>query len=189
MPKPSPVKIPWHKRWVFKSTLLLVLVVTFLGGVIGAGRWGLEQLRGRARYDVKFSDLDCEPPVGMERREFLTEVRAAAKLPEKIHLLDDEIETTLRDGFSKHPWVEKIEAVQITPPNHIFVSLRHRTPVLAVKVGNTLHAVDRHGILLPGNAPTLGLPVYVGVAPAPKGPPGTRWGDPNVEAAARMRKP
>jgi hypothetical protein len=49
--------------------------------------------------------------------------------------------------------------------------------------------LDGEGVLLYTNAPTLGLPIYEGAARAPQGKAGTRWGDPNVEAAARkLRK-
>jgi hypothetical protein len=62
--------------------------------------------------------------------------------------------------------------------------LRFRTPILGVRYGGYLRAVDSHGILLPATAPTRGLPVYEGVAATPKGPAGTPWGDPGVTAAA-----
>ena len=84
--------------------------------------------------------------------------------------------------------MEKVE-VEIKPPKQIIVKLTHRTPVLAVKVGTKVRAVDANGVLLPTNAPTLGLPVYEGdAAPPREDKAGTHWGDPNVEAAARMHK-
>ncbi len=69
----------------------------------------------------------------------------------------------------------------------LIVTLTHRTPTLAVKFGGELLAIDRAGVLLPKDAPTLGLPIFQGEAKAPKGV-GQRWGDPNVEAAARKLK-
>ncbi len=189
MPKqPRSDKLPWYKRWLFKSSLLLALVAAFLAGVISAGRWGLEHLRGRDRYDIAFSDIACEPPVGMDRVVFVDEVRGLTDLPKTVHLLDENLTAQLREGFAQHPWVEKVEDVTKQPPNKIIVKLVHRVPVLAVKVGAKLHAVDGHGILLPNNAPTGDLKNYDGVANPPRGPPGTRWGDPNVEAAARKLK-
>ena len=188
MPKPTTDKTRWYQRWQVKSTLLLVLVAAFLGGIIAAGRWSLEQLRGRERYDVRFADIACEPPVGMDRREFLEEVRSNARLPDTLHLLDDDLASTLSDAFTLHPWVEKVDAVRVASPREIAVRLIYRTPVLAIPLDKQVRAVDRHGVLLPSNAPTRGLPVYDGAAPAPKGTPGTRWGDPNVEAAARKQK-
>jgi len=120
----------------------------------------------------------------MERKKFLEEVQYYASLSGRINLLDEALPDRLREGFAKHPWVEKVDGVEITPPKHVIVKLTYRTPALAVKFGGELLVTDRAGVLLPKDAPTLGLPVYDGDAKAPKGV-GLRWGDPNVEAAAR----
>ena len=183
--RPEPTAAgPWKYA---RLVLLFALVAGFLGGVIWAGRWGLEQLRGRDRYDVAFADIECEPPVGMDRQQFLNEVRYPNRLLPQLHLLDGDLEAKLRAEFALHAWVEKVDDVKIVPPKRIVVKLTHRVPVLAVKVGDTLRAVDGAGVLLPRNAPTLGLPIYDGEAKAP-GNDGVRFGDPNVEAAARKLK-
>ena len=185
--KPTPEKTaagPWqYARFV----LLFAVVAGFLGGLIWAGRWGLDQLRGRDRYDVAFADIECEAPVGMDKRQFLDEVRYPNRLPPQLHLLDGDLEAKLRAEFALHAWIEKVDDVKIVPPKRIVVKLTHRVPVLAVKVGDTLRAVDGAGVLLPRNAPTRELPVYDGEAKAP-GNDGARFGDPNVELAARKLK-
>jgi len=58
-------------------------------------------------------------------------------------------------------------------------------PVLAVPWGGELRAVDGAGVWLPNNAPTRGLPVYDGTPRPPRGPPGTHWGDSDLERVAR----
>jgi hypothetical protein len=188
MSKSRPEKTSWFRRWPFRATLSLLLVSIFLGSIIYAGRSGLEYLHGRDRYLLDFHVIQCEPPIGMDKREFLDEVLFESRLPTRLNLLDDDLPQRLRDGFLKHPWVERVDAVDIKPPNQVSVKLTHRTPVLAVKVGANLHAVDGNGVLLRPNAPTLGLPIYDGDAKPPQGPAGMRWGDPNVEAAARKRR-
>ena len=45
--------------------------------------------------------------------------------------------------------------------------------------------VDRQGILLPRSAVPDHLPVLAGSVSAPSGPPGSRWGDARVAAAAK----
>jgi cell division septal protein FtsQ len=185
MSKSRSEKTSWFRRWPFRATLSLVLVALFLGGIIWIGHRGLEQLQGRDRYLLDFRDIECEPPVGMDKREFLDEVLFESRLPKRLNLLDADLPQHLREGFLKHPWVERVE-VDIKPPKQIIVILTHRTPVLAVKVGAKVFAVDANGVLLRPNAPTLSLPIYDGDAKPPQGPAGTRWGDPNVEAAARM---
>ena len=133
-----------------------------------------------------FADIECTTPVGMERQKFLEEVRYyAPRLPERIHLLDEHLAEQLREGFAKHPWVEKVERVEIVPPHRVLVQLVYRTPVLAVRPGAQVRAVDRRGILLPTGAITDGLPLFQGTAKPPAGPAGTPWGDPAVEEAAR----
>ena len=47
------------------------------------------------------------------------------------------------------------------------------------------HIRARAGVLLPKNAPTHGLPVYEGTPRPHRGPPGTRWGDADLENEAR----
>jgi hypothetical protein len=185
--KPPPPSRPWHNSWLLRSALLLMLVVLFLGGVIWAGRWGKERLPDR--YDVPFSDIECEPPVGMPKQDFLDEVLFNTPRLKRLHLLDEELPKKLEEAFGRHAWVEKVEDVEIKAPKQIIVKLTYRTPVLAVKVGGKVRAVDVNGVLLPANAPTLGLQVYEGDAPPPRqDKAGTRWGDPNVEAAARKAK-
>ena len=189
MAKPRPTLSVWYKSWLFRSTLILTLVAAFLGGIIWAGRWGKEQLRGSKQFTIEFADIDCDPPAGMDRHKFLDEVLyyASPRLPKEIDLLDDNLRDHLKEGFTKHPWVEKVDDVTIVPPRQVVVKLTQRTPVLAVKVGAELLAVDGSGVALPKNAPTAGLPIYVGDAKAPR-EIGQRWGDPNVEAAARKAR-
>ncbi|MSQ96747.1 MAG: hypothetical protein EXR98_19635 [Gemmataceae bacterium] len=185
--KSRPEKSSWFLGWLWKIALLLVLVVLLLGGVIWAGRWGLEQLRGKDRYEIKFAAIECNPPLGLTKPEFLDEVWYVSKLPKQLNLLEEKLPQHLREGFALHPWVEKVDDVEINPPKQIVVKLTHRKPVLAVKTDGVLRAVDGFGVLLPKNAATQNLPIYDGEAKAPQGD-GKRWGDPNVEAAARKAR-
>lgn len=172
-------------RWLPQALVLVLMVGAFLAGLIFLGQWGLEQLRGRERYLVPFADIECSPPPGMDRREFLDEVQYHARLPDRIGLLDEDLPRKLSDAFSRHPWVEKVQAVSLKPPRHIEMTLSYRRPVLAVRAGDSVIAVDGFGVRLPKNAPTAGLPVYEGAAAPPKGPAGSKWGDPGVEERAR----
>ena len=131
MPGKRPDPKPTPRRWLFKIALPGGLVVLFLGGLIVAGRLGLEHLRGRDRYRIEFQKIDCNPPAGMDRVEFLEEVRFESRLPAQLDLLDEELPDQLRAGFAKHRWVESVESVEIKPPRHVVVKLTYRAKAKA----------------------------------------------------------
>lgn len=173
-------------RWLVQCVALVLLVAAFLGGVIWLGRWGQGQIHDHERYLVPVAAIACEPPPGLDRAEFLDQVRYAARLPAQLNVLDEELPGQLRAAFARHPWVAKVDDVTLRPPKQIEVRLTYRAPVLAVPWDGELRAVDAAGVLLPKNAPTRGLPVYEGQPRPPRGPAGSRWGDPNVEQQARQ---
>jgi hypothetical protein len=176
-------------KWLLKSLVLLLAVGLVLAGLILLGRLAMEQLREHDRYTLPFTDIECPSPPGRSCAEFLDEVQYLANSPGRLHVLDEHLPERLAACFSRHPWVEKVERVQVAPPRQVRVSLVFRRPVLAVPVAGDLRAVDAHGILLPRTAPTAELPVFSGYAGPPAGPAGTRWGDATVEAAARAAHP
>jgi hypothetical protein len=172
-------------RWLLKSLTLLLAVGLVLAGLILVGNLAREHLRPRERYTLPFGDIDCLPPPGQSRAEFLDEVQYFASAPAALRLLDEDLPARLAEWFGRHPWVEKVEGVAIAAPRGVRVKLLYRTPVLSVRWAGSVHAVDAHGIRLPARAPTEGLPVYSGHAAGPAGPAGTPWGDVAVEEAAR----
>ncbi len=176
-------------RWIFRILILLGTAGGFLAGVIALGRWAQEHLQPRDRYLVPFADIDCPLPPGLSRREFLDEVQYLGRLPDRLSLLEEALPRQLAEAFARHPWVAKVEKVELTPPRHIRVQLALRTPVLAVPVGDKMRRVDGQGVLL-RDGPVEGLPIFAGQAKPPTGPAGTPWGDPAVEARAKaLRKP
>jgi hypothetical protein len=193
-------------RWTLKTLGLTLSLGLFLFGLVWLGKWALAHIRGQDRYAVAFKDVECIPPPGLERGEFLDEVRYVSEIPDRLLILDKDLPKRLSDALAQHPWVEKVEQVIIEPPRRVQVRLHYRTPVLAV-VGLArdgaaaivvrsswasmknrtvfARAVDRNGILLPLSAELEGLPtLHTGVKTA-AGPSGTAWGDSRVSAAAR----
>jgi len=108
-----------------------------------------------------------------------------SNLPGKLNLLEEDLGRRLAIGFSRHPWVEKVEEVELLPTREVKLHLVIRRPVLAVRLGKELRAVDGRGVLLPADAATEGLPIYQGKPRPPAGPAGTRWGDSALEAQAK----
>ena len=164
----------------------LVLVALFIGGLVVVGRAARDHLRQQDRYQLAFREIDCVPPPGVAKKDFLDEVQYLAGLSDRVQLLDDRLSATLGEAFARHPWVEKVERVEIAPAGAIKVRLSYRRPVLAVAAPNRPRpvVVDGKGIVLPANAATEKLPLFKASTP-PDGAAGTIYGNPAVEAAAR----
>jgi hypothetical protein len=173
------------RAWMLKSLALALGVGLFLAGLIWLGEAAREDLREQQRCLLPFADVACSPPPGLNRGDFLDEVRYLANVPQRLNLLDPDLATRLAQAFAQHPWVARVERVEVLPPSEVRVQLRYRRPALAVPMGGQLRVVDEQGILLPRRAPTAGLPVFHGKASSPAGPAGTAWGDPAIVAAAR----
>jgi hypothetical protein len=170
---------------VFKVAALLLGLGLFVAGLIVLGEYAQEQLRDRDRYTLPFADIECLPaPPYQARRDFLDEVQYLARLPARLRLLDADLPQQLAEGFTQHPWVRKVEQVEVAA-KQVRVRLCYRRPALAVRCGERVRVVDEEGVLLPKEAPAEGLPVFADKAPPPAGPAGTRWGDARVEEAAR----
>lgn len=173
------------RTWLLPLGVAILGGVLVLAGVLLTDRLTHDAIRHQKRFTLDFLKIACDPPPGMERTAFLSEVQYHANLPARLELLDETLSQRLAEAFLRHPWVEQVDEVRITPPGRIEVRLIYRQPVLAVPVADHLRAVDRHGILLPKSAPTEGLPIFPGRARTPAGPEGTPWGDEAVEEAAR----
>lgn len=167
----------------FKIAVFVLALAGFFGSVILIGRWARDQLRDRDRYRLAFGDIDVAPPPGMTRDAFLDEVQYSGSMADAMSLVGPGVAERIAQAFRRHPWVAEVTSVTIRPRS-IKVELTYRRPVLAVRTGNGLRAVDGEGVLLPRDANTSGLPIFSGT-PSPAGPPGTRWGDEAVEAKAR----
>jgi hypothetical protein len=191
------------RKSLLQALLPLLIAALFLAVLIGLGGAAREALRGRGSYTVAFADIDCPPPPGQERGDFLGEVQYVGGLPDRLNLLDDGLAERLAGAFAKHPWVEKVERVEIVPPGWVRVQLQCRTPVLYVSPQGirkwedagwyppaiNLAApvpVDRHGVVLPGRAwkDKQGLPSLFNLNASRPPPAGSPWGDAAVQAAA-----
>jgi hypothetical protein len=172
------------RKWLVQGVALLLVVAVVLGGVAGLGRLASQHLRQQQQYTLSFADISCAPPPGLSRTDFLDEVQYFSGLPDQLVLLEPDLAERLAAGFGKHPWVAKVERVEVVPPDQVRVRPAYRRGVLAVPSGGRTRVVDAHGVLLPRTASVEGLPIYTGHALPPAGPAGARWGDPAVEAAA-----
>jgi hypothetical protein len=191
-------------KWVTQILAPLAAGLLVLFGFIWLNTLVRSHFGTDARSKLAFADIECEPPPGLSREEFLAEVQYLANWPDEINLLDDGIAARLRVSFLVHPWVEAVDRVQVVPPRRVCVLLRYRTPVLAVaqpddkseawvpgrdrKAKLPGRVVDRGGVLLPLAAADPQLPVLYGTVPPPSGRAGQAWGDPGVGATASVAR-
>ncbi len=196
MARPKAKKRPPHRagsaghllRTAAKSLLALALGVGVLIGVAWFGGRAGRDVAPRSRYTVAFADIESAAPPGEDRKTFLTEVRFLNDLPETLQSVDPNLADHLRAAFRKHPWVLDAGEVVVTPQGQIRVELKFREPALAVRIGQDREprAVDRTGVLLPGNAPTANLPVYVNRLVPAGATAGQKWPDPDVSRAVEL---
>jgi hypothetical protein len=195
------------RKSLVQALLPPVIAALFLAVLIGLGKAARDALHGSERSTIAFADIDCPPPPRQGRADFLGEVQYLGDLPDRVNVRDDGLAERLAAAFAKHPWVKKVERVEVTPPGRVRVQVVFRTPVLAVAhrwegkgkddpfprmpsfQGDDplagARAVDAEGVLLPPTAPLAGLPILFDKTAPPSGPAGAPWGDPAVEAAAR----
>jgi len=160
------------------ATLLLLFAIVQLGEQAGRA------LEPRTRYAIAFLDLECDPPAPLGRTEFLREVQYEADAPDILSRLDAHTPNRLRDCFLKHPWVERVEGVELRPRGEVRVRLTYRAPVLAIRAPERLYAVSADGVVLPRAAETNGLPLLREARLRPFRA-GTRSVDADILAAAR----
>jgi hypothetical protein len=188
---------PVAQRWATQLAIVFSAVGLVLACIVWLGNLAREQIRENQRFQVAFQDIECDPPPGLTRAEFLEEVQYHARMPEHFSVLDDSVASQLKEGFAKHPWVAGVETIQLAPPRTARAVVVYRQAALAVLVDSDLagtgdgaskrrlRGVDSSGILLPKKAPiALGLPNLAG-APRPAGAAGETWGDATVGAAAK----
>ncbi|HJZ55180.1 MAG TPA: hypothetical protein VKE74_09490 [Gemmataceae bacterium] len=173
-----------------------LVAVGFTLGVVAALLFGLGWLGDEARkrlgphdrYRVRFADIDCDAPPGIDRPTFLSEVRYIGDLPDTFQILDPDLGAKLTAAFAAHPWVESVDGVDVEPPGRVRVRLRFRTPVLLVRLAGGGRLVDGNGVLLPLSDVPPGLAELASLVPPPQSPAGRPWDDATVRRAVELEK-
>ena len=131
---------------------------------------------------VTFREIECDPPAGMTRQQFLEETQYLSGFPDRLK--HPSALREVHDAFGKHPWVLRVVRVQILRGGVASAELVYRRPVLAV--ASPPREVDDEGILLPRSDGRKGLPLLTTKVAAPVGKPGRSWGDVRVAAVAQV---
>ncbi|MGH9677784.1 MAG: hypothetical protein ACRD36_11840, partial [Candidatus Acidiferrum sp.] len=174
-----------NRFWQAAATTLGVVVI--LGLWIVTGRRAAKTVQERGDAGLPFAQIVCVPRPPIPLAQFLKEVQFLDNLPDRLPFPDAAEASRLAAAFTAHPWVEKVDRVEILPPA-IQIHLTFRVPVLEVPNGNGFRAVDGTGTLLPVLLSHAELPRLTGTVPPPAGSVGSPWGDNDVEAAARTLK-
>ncbi|MBQ7814084.1 MAG: hypothetical protein IJ387_06275, partial [Thermoguttaceae bacterium] len=86
-------------------------------------------------YIVKESDFCVwDPPIWISDR-FIAEaleLRAPEARTEELNSLDPNLVDNLLIAFESHPWVEKVESIEVRFPARVDVKLKYREPVAVV---------------------------------------------------------
>ena len=142
-----------------------------------------------------FANIDCTFPPVLSKEDFLSEVRYLGNLKEEYDLLEEGILAQIYNAFQVHPWVQRVVDIQREGPKKIKVILEFRTPVLVVPITSIkdqieaeekFRVVDVNGVILPKNAPQVGLPVLAIQLPLPTDKSGVQWKNEQVISCAKI---
>ncbi len=166
--------------------MALAATASVLWGLLTLGDATRRRVADRERYSVPFSEIDCEPPPGLDRASFLAEVRYVSGVPESVAALQPELAPRLREAFGKHPWVSAVGDVRVDETGTVHVRLTFRKPVLSVRTEAGPRHVDKDAVLLPVVATPPEVPELAGPIPLPASPAGQPWPDPRVKRAVEV---
>jgi len=177
-----------RKRWNLKPALAafaaLALAAAVYLIVVGIGHRAGEAVVDHPRYQIKFEEIQCPAPPGLDRATFLAEVRYVAEPLAEMSTTDSKIPARLAEAFAKHPWVASAAPAAWPQP----VTLVFRTPALAIATKDGERVVDTFGVLLPASASPAGLPKLLTPQPLPNMSAGEVWKSRDVLRAIDVAK-
>lgn len=170
-------------------------------GLLGGTAWFLWQqvhhtVSARGDYQLDLNEIELPPKPAWIRADVRAEALRDASLDPPLPLLDAALRERLAKAYGLHPWVSRVEGVQLTYPAHANIKLQYRRPIAMVEVKLSeekqgLLPIDAAGTLLPtrdfDNHPELlkypRLLLNVG---SPTAPAGTVWDNPIVLGGAQI---
>lgn len=186
-------------RWLLLKPSTLVLALVLLAtGVAARKVWdGLQaKLAESPRYRITADVIHVSPqqlPPWI-RSDVKTQVLRDSGITDSLTLLDDPgvIQQRLVDAFELHPWVRKVERVDLASPRRIEIDLDYREPVAVVVAtsgtSSEMLPVDSEAVRLPGgglmDVEKSYLPRITGIENRPL--VGKAWSDIRMQGAARL---
>ena len=183
-------RLPIRGRWL----VLFVAVVLAGLGVERLYRTVQTQLAGLPRYRLTAESIVVTAPPPWIRSDVKAEVLRDSNLLSDVSILGEprQVHTRLVDAFQLHPWIERVERVELVSPAGAQISLTYRRPIAAVEVqrGNVtdLHLVDRQAVRLPDTDLTEAEKLYLPRIASVQGSVlvGEPWTDPRVVGAVQL---
>lgn len=170
----------------------LVVVCALLGGTA----WFLWQQMARTvitrgDYQLDLNEIELPPKPVWIRADVRFEALRDASLDPPLSMLDTALPERLAKAYSLHPWVRRVEGVQITYPAHANIKLQYRQPAAMVELATGLLPIDGSGTLLPprdfeNHPDVLKYPRFAVNAGSPTAPAGTVWENPIVLGGAQI---
>lgn len=188
--------IKWLRPYVKRLAVAAVVVVVLAVPPYYVWRRVGDRVLSDRSYVVYDEDIHITPPPRWIRSDIRELALRDASIDPPMPLLDDGLVEDVARAFAASPWVHSVLRVSKHHPARIEVELEYRRPVcvIAQSTGDGRHLVPRpvdvEGTLLPAQEFSLvdlrRYPRVDGITTTPVGPPGTRWGDPDVAGAARI---
>ncbi len=95
------------RRWFLQALVPALAAILVVVVVLLMSQWARDALRGDAAHQFAFRDIECQPPAGRSRDEFLAEVQYLSGLPDRFDLLDPTLARRLEVAFEREPWVSR----------------------------------------------------------------------------------
>jgi len=171
---------------------IIFVFAVFVGlGILG---WHFvkESVLKKQEYLLSVDKIVVSPPPDWVPDRFIEDVVRSSGL-NKTSLLDKTLPQKLMEAFTTHPWVEKVEQVDLRYPSGADIKLVYRVPTAFVEMSQRgIIPVDRNGVVLPGYPSDVISDhqhkhlIIQGIQSMPLGSAGTLWGDPLVHTAAQL---
>jgi len=141
-------------------------------------------------YLVMPQKVELTPLPDWIHTDVRNDVFRSAGLDGPLSIMDEDLAERIKNAFSLHPWVGKVERVQKLPQARVKVDLVYRRPVCMVEVPAGLLPVDVSGVLLPVDdfSPIEAerYPRLIGIDTIPLGTTGEGWSDARVVGGAEI---
>lgn len=211
--EPAPIGPGTIFRLLFgQSAQRRIWLQIICAGTIFAALWsGWQVMRETAladgRYQAGRRDILTLSPPPWISPHFIDEVLSYRKVTDStgVNITDRKAIEDLFVAFTKHPWVKRVESLEIAYPARIFVRLEFRVPTALVEAAAEQYGpefrggvfpIDAEGVLLPSDylkASQAADPGSVfdylwisGIRSTPMGGVGEPWNDPRLEEAALL---